>query len=120
MKRWMSVLCFLLSGLLPAQPVPEISYQSVPDFLKLPKDTYFGEVAGVAVNSKGHVLSSRAGELAAPLTGAPPPKLLEFDVDANFIREIACPSETELYVAELLNWRVQKLILERRACDGRH
>jgi hypothetical protein len=24
---------------------------------------------------------------------------------------MACPSENELYVAELLNWRVQKLIL---------
>jgi hypothetical protein len=30
----------------------------------------------------------------------------------GWIHEIACPSETELYVAELLNWRVQKLILE--------
>jgi len=29
-----------------------------------------------------------------------------------WIHEIACPSETELYVSELLNWRVQKLILE--------
>jgi hypothetical protein len=28
------------------------------------------------------------------------------------IHEIAYPSETELYVADLLNWRVQKLILE--------
>ena len=24
---------------------------------------------------------------------------------------MACPSENELYVAEILNWRVQKLIL---------
>jgi len=24
---------------------------------------------------------------------------------------MACPSENEIYVAELLNWRVQKLIL---------
>jgi streptogramin lyase len=29
----------------------------------------------------------------------------------GWIHEIACPSENELYVAELLNWRVQKLIL---------
>jgi hypothetical protein len=29
----------------------------------------------------------------------------------GWIHEIACPSETELYVAELLNWRVQRLIL---------
>lgn len=30
----------------------------------------------------------------------------------GWIHEIACPSENELFVAELLNWRVQKLVLE--------
>ena len=30
----------------------------------------------------------------------------------GWIHEMACPSENELYVAELLNWRVQKLILK--------
>jgi len=30
----------------------------------------------------------------------------------GWVHEIACPMENELYVAELLNWRVQKLILE--------
>jgi DNA-binding beta-propeller fold protein YncE len=30
----------------------------------------------------------------------------------GWIHEIACPSENELYVAELLNWRVQKLLLK--------
>ena len=29
----------------------------------------------------------------------------------GWIHEIACPSENELYVAEILNWRVQKLLL---------
>jgi len=29
----------------------------------------------------------------------------------GWIHEIACPAENEIYVAELLNWRVQKLIL---------
>jgi hypothetical protein len=29
----------------------------------------------------------------------------------GWIHEMACPSETELYVAELLNWRLQKLTL---------
>ena len=29
----------------------------------------------------------------------------------GWIHEIACPSENEIYVAELLNWRVQKLML---------
>ena len=31
----------------------------------------------------------------------------------GWIHELACPSENELYVAELLNWRVQKLVLHR-------
>ena len=30
----------------------------------------------------------------------------------GWIHEIACPSENEIYVSELLNWRVQKLILK--------
>ena len=30
----------------------------------------------------------------------------------GWIHEIACPSADELYLAELLNWRIQKLILE--------
>ena len=29
----------------------------------------------------------------------------------GWIHEIACPSENEIYVAELLNWRMQKLVL---------
>ena len=32
--------------------------------------------------------------------------------DFEWIHEIACPSENELYVAELLNWRVQKILLK--------
>jgi DNA-binding beta-propeller fold protein YncE len=30
----------------------------------------------------------------------------------GWIHAIACPSENELYVAEILNWRVQKLVIE--------
>ncbi len=30
----------------------------------------------------------------------------------GWIHEMACPSENELYVAELLNWRIQKIILD--------
>ncbi|MBI1875908.1 MAG: 6-bladed beta-propeller [Acidobacteria bacterium] len=33
----------------------------------------------------------------------------------GWIHEIACPSENELYVAEILNWRVQKLTLRPSA-----
>ena len=69
MSYWKFVLWFLLCGLLCAQPAPEISYQSVPDFLKLPKDTYFGEVAGVPVNSKGHIFVFSRGGTGGPAYG---------------------------------------------------
>ena len=29
----------------------------------------------------------------------------------GWVHEMACPSENEIYVAEVLNWRVQKLLL---------
>jgi hypothetical protein len=29
----------------------------------------------------------------------------------GWIHEMACPAENELYVGEILNWRVQKLLL---------
>jgi hypothetical protein len=31
------------------------------------------------------------------------------------MHQLACPSENAVYVAELLNWRVQKLILQPEA-----
>ena len=59
MKRYVLVLAVCLAPfvqvLAQSQPVPEIPFESVPDFLKLPPDMYLGEVAGVAVNSKGHI-----------------------------------------------------------------
>ena len=38
-----------------AENVPEIPFDSVPNFFKLPPDLYFGEGIGIATNSKGHV-----------------------------------------------------------------
>jgi len=35
--------------------VPELPFESVPDPLTMPPDVSFGEVAGVAVNSKGNI-----------------------------------------------------------------
>ena len=49
------VLALIASPLFAQQSVPEIPFDSVPDFLKLPPGMNFGEVPGVAVNSKGHV-----------------------------------------------------------------
>jgi hypothetical protein len=66
-----SILVFVLvAAPLFAQqsPVPEIRYRSVPDFLKLPADLYFGEVAGVAVNSKGDIFVFSRGNTTGPPT----------------------------------------------------
>jgi len=62
-----------------AENVPEIAYDSVPNFFKLPPDLYFGEGIGIATNSKGHVfVYTRSGRT----------KLLEFDQNGNYVREI--------------------------------
>src|SRR5438128_2311092 len=70
------------------QPVPEIKFQPQTDFFKLPPDLYFGEVAGVAVNSKGHVFVFSRGNTTGPAYGAAAAQLLEFDSDGKYIREI--------------------------------
>ena len=36
----------------------------------------------------------------------------------GWIHEIACPSENELYVSELLNWRVQKARFSKRITES--
>jgi len=88
MRRSMLVLFLLLSVSLFAQQPPKIRYQSVPDFLKLAPDMYFGEVAGVALNSKGHLFVFSRGDTTGPAYGAAAAQLLEFSADGKFIREI--------------------------------
>jgi DNA-binding beta-propeller fold protein YncE len=83
-------LSLFFSGLLFAQSprVPEIAYRSVPGFLKLPPDLYLAEVAGVAVNSKGHVFVFSRGNTTGPAYAAAAAQLLEFSADGKFLREI--------------------------------
>jgi DNA-binding beta-propeller fold protein YncE len=99
MKRAMIAFLFLVvgfsltrwsSGPVFAQQasVPEIKYRSVADFLKMPADLYLGEVAGVAVNSKGHVFVFSRGNTTGPAYAASAAQLLEFGADGKFIREI--------------------------------
>jgi DNA-binding beta-propeller fold protein YncE len=68
--------------------VPVIPFKSVPDFLKLPEGVYLGEVAGVAVNSKGHVFVFSRGNTTGPAYAAAAAQLFEFDADGKFVREI--------------------------------
>ena len=74
--------------------VPEIPYDSAPNFLKLPDNIYLGEVAGVATNSKGHLfVYTRTGSENATLgtnrvfvrTGS---RLFEFDQTGKYVKEI--------------------------------
>ena len=62
-----------------ARDVPEIPFDSAPNFLKLPPNLYLGEGIGVATNSKGHIfVYTRAQET----------RLFEFDRTGKYVREI--------------------------------
>jgi len=88
-KRFVIVLLFLLSpALLAQQAVPEIPFDSVPNFFKLPSDLHLGEASGVAVNSKGHIFVFNRGNTTGPAYGATAAQILEFGPDGKYLREI--------------------------------
>jgi sugar lactone lactonase YvrE len=88
MRHWLVGLALLVSPAY-AQSVPEIPYESVANLLKLPPDMHLGEVAGVAVNSRGHIfVYSRGGSSQGPAFANTASQILEFDRNGLFIREI--------------------------------
>jgi hypothetical protein len=60
------------------QNVPEIPFESAPDFLKLPPNLHLGEGIGVATNSKGHIFVYTRSQAT---------RLFEFDAKGNYLRE---------------------------------
>jgi len=89
MKPWLVGALMLLSPAAFAQQPPEIPFDSVPNFLKLPPDMHLGEASGVAVNSKGHVfVYSRGGSSQGPAFANTASQILEFDRDGTYLREI--------------------------------
>jgi hypothetical protein len=88
--RYLAILLFaaLSVAAFAQQPAPQIPFDSAPNFFKLPADVYFGEVSGVAVNSKGHVFVFSRGNTTGPAYGASAAQLLEFGPDGKYIREI--------------------------------
>lgn len=58
---------------------PKLNYEAVPNFFQLPAGENFVEVAGVAVNSKGHIYVFHRGRHP----------LIEFDASGKFIRSVA-------------------------------
>ncbi len=71
-----------------AQSPPEIPFDSVPHFLKLPPNIYLGEAAGVAVNSKKHIFVFHRGNVTGAAYKAQAAQLLEFDQHGKYVREI--------------------------------
>jgi DNA-binding beta-propeller fold protein YncE len=73
---------------------PDLKFESVPDLLKMPDNLYLGEVAGVATNSKGHILVfTRTGSEVMTVGGSRAflhggSRLFEFDERGAYVREI--------------------------------
>ncbi len=89
MKHWLIGFLLLIGApSFAQQDVPTIPFDSVPNPLKLPTNMYFGEVSGVAVNSKGHVFVLSRGNTSGPAYAAAAAQLLEFDANGKFVREI--------------------------------
>ncbi len=85
----------LYPGPLMAQlAVPEIPYDSTPNFLKMPDHIYMGEAVGVATNSKGDVfVYTRTGHTNVGLGASRAfskggARLFEFDKTGKYLREI--------------------------------
>src|SRR2546426_691210 len=71
------------------QNVPELSFDSLPYFFKLPSGMNFGEVPGVAVDSKGNIYVFTRSNTATGSAYAPAAaQLLEFNPKGDFLREI--------------------------------
>jgi len=90
MRTWLIAGCILVAGSSAAQQrAPEIAFDSVPNFLKLPAGMNFGEVSGVAVNSKGHVfVFTRSNSAGGPAYAPSAAQLLEFGPQGDYIGEI--------------------------------
>ena len=77
LKPYALIALGCLSAAAWAADVPEIPFDSVPNVLKLPPDMYFGEVSGIALNSKKHVFIYNRGNTVGPAYGATASQLLE-------------------------------------------
>jgi sugar lactone lactonase YvrE len=90
MKRIVIAFIALVGASSYAQPpVPDIPFDSVPNFLKVPVDMNLGEASGVAVNSKGDVaVFTRSNSAGGPAYGATAAQILLFDKTGKFVREI--------------------------------
>ena len=85
----LTFLVLLVGQAFAQQSVPEIAFDSVADFPKLPPGVNFGEVPGVAVNSQGHVfVFTRSNSAGGPAYAPAAAQLLEFGPGGEFVREV--------------------------------
>src|SRR5436190_7050344 len=91
MKKTLLLVLLGLGVSVYGQSVPEINYDANADMIQLPS---FGEVAGVATNSKGHLfVYARTGHGVATLgdertfyhNGS---RIFQFDANGKFVKEI--------------------------------
>ena len=110
MKRFLlALLAATCVSALPAsaQTAPEIAFDAVANPLNLPDDIYLGEVGGVATNSKGDIfVYTRTGHPTISIGTARPfahggSRLLQFDRDGKFVRELGKDSYAFLFAQQV-------------------
>src|SRR5262249_34415801 len=97
MKRFFQLavaVCACAAPLVAQSNAPELPFDANTDLLKLPDAIHFGEAAGVATNSKGHIfVYTRTGPSNAAVGSSRTfykagSRLFEFDQTGKFVREI--------------------------------
>ena len=111
MKRLIEALvaASLVAGVpaIAQKDTPEIKFDSVANPLQLPNNIYLGEVAGVATNSRGDIfVYTRTGHPTITIGTARPfahggSRLLEFDRNGKFMREIGKDSYGFMFAAQV-------------------
>jgi hypothetical protein len=97
----------ILLGAASSYAQTEIRFDSAPDALQLPTGLYFGEVAGVATNSRGDVfVYTRTGHPTMSLGTSRPfahggSRLFEFDKNGKFVREVGKDSYGFMYASQI-------------------
>ena len=89
MKCWLVALLTIVAPQVFAQQPslpPEIPFAT--DYFKYPAEMNLGEMAAVAVNSKGHVFMLSRSNITGPAFGAIATQVLEFDDMGKYVREI--------------------------------
>jgi DNA-binding beta-propeller fold protein YncE len=83
-----AMLAFVHLGVAAQTPVPEIRFDANISPLTLPANMHFGEVVGIALNSKRHVFVFTRTGARSTVHGASASQLFEFDASGKFLREI--------------------------------